>query len=345
VAAVNTQRLEVEHLEVSYHLKSGRVRALDDVSFTVEPGEILGIVGESGCGKSTLTSALMRLLPANGEITGGRIALGGRDITHVSSEEMRQLRGAELAMIFQDPLTSLNPVFQIGRMMIDAQKAHTRTLGSQRGHEMRTRAVAALAEVGIPDPSERIASYPHEFSGGMRQRIMIATALMLQPSILIADEPTSALDVTLEAQILALMRRLREAHGTTLLFVSHDLAVVSQLCDRVVVMYAGRVVEENDVVALFEEPRHPYTRALLASVPSYRRRGRELASIPGRVPSLADLPAGCKFVNRCPWAQGLCAEDEPRLASLDSGKVRCARWDPKSGYDTDSLPASASRRG
>lgn len=337
---MTTQRLEVEDLDVTYHIKGGPVRALSDVNFTVEPGEILGIVGESGCGKSTLTSALMRLLPTNGEISRGRILLGGRDITKIGSEEMRQLRGAELAMIFQDPLTSLNPVFQVGRMMTDAQKAHARTLGRQRPREMRARAVAALEEVGIPDPGDRIASYPHQFSGGMRQRIMIATALMLQPSILIADEPTSALDVTLEAQILALMRRLRDDHGTTLLFVSHDLGVVAQICDRVVVMYGGRVVEQNDVLSLFEEPRHPYTQALLASVPSYRHRGRELASIPGRVPSLADLPTGCKFVNRCRWAQAVCAGAEPPLISLEPGEVRCARWDPASGYDHEAAGVS-----
>jgi peptide/nickel transport system ATP-binding protein len=324
--------LQVEHLDVTYHVRGGRLPALSDVSLVAKPGEIVGVVGESGSGKSTLASALLRLLPANGELTGGRILLEGRDITTVSDEEMRQIRGAKVAMIFQDPLTSLNPVFQIGRLMVDAQRAHTGAARRVRTDELKARAVAALQEVGIPDARERIEDYPHQFSGGMRQRIMIATALMLRPSILIADEATSALDVTLEAQILELMQRLRTEHGTTILFVSHDLGVVSQVCDRVIVMYAGRVVEENDVVSLFANPRHPYTQALLASVPSYRRRDHALASIPGRVPGLANLPVGCKFANRCSARHAACEGAEPALVAIGSSSVRCAIWDPESGY-------------
>jgi oligopeptide/dipeptide ABC transporter ATP-binding protein len=332
VATVTEAVLDVRGLEVEYFMEDGKYTALHDVSLSVQPGEIVGIVGESGCGKSTLMSALMRLLPSNGRISTGHLRLQGRDITKASAEEMRKLRGSELAMIFQDPLTSLNPVLKIERLMLDAQKAHA---GKDRPHgrrDFRKRAVDALREVGIPDADERIGHYPHQFSGGMRQRIMIATALMLEPAVLIADEPTSALDVTLEAQILELMKRLRRDHGTAILFVSHDLGVVSQICDRVAVMYAGRIVEENDVVSIFEQPRHPYTRALLDSVPSFRHRGKPLAAIPGRVPSLAALPDGCKFSNRCPYVEPVCESSEPSLLDDDHGRVRCVLYDPASGY-------------
>jgi oligopeptide/dipeptide ABC transporter ATP-binding protein len=330
---VTAPLLEVQNLEVVYHRREGGVvKALHDVSFAVAPGEIVGIVGESGCGKSTLSSALMRLLPSNGEITGGRVLFKGRDIAGVGAEEMRRLRGAELAMIFQDPLTSLNPVFDIGTQMVDAQRAH-RVRGDRDQRQLRRRAVEALERVGIPDPGERIEDFPHQFSGGMRQRIMIATALTLEPDLLIADEATSALDVTLEAQIVELLMRLRDQGDRGMLFVSHDLGVVSQVCDRVLVMYAGRVVEEADVVSLFDRPLHPYTRALLATVPSYRRRGERLATIPGRVPDLAALPPGCKFANRCPAARQACLPEEPRFVPVDTGRVRCAIYDASSGYE------------
>ena len=291
--------LRVEGLDVCYHIRDGSLPALSDVSFEVQPGEIVGVVGESGCGKSTLSSALLRLLPPNGEITSGRILLNGRDLLGLSAEEMRQLRGSELVMIFQDPLTSLNPTFTIGTQMLDVQRAHV-PRGAANADALRRRAMEMLEQVGIPDVSDRMRDYPHQFSGGMRQRIMIATALMLKPALLIADEPTSALDVTLEAQILELLRRLRTTFGTAILFVSHDLGVIAQICDRVVVMYAGRAVEQADAISIFEHPRHPYTQALLAAIPSHRRRGDPLATIPGRVPSLSALPPGCKFVERCP---------------------------------------------
>jgi oligopeptide/dipeptide ABC transporter ATP-binding protein len=324
--------LEVEGLEVRYHVQSGALTALSDVSFRVAPGEILGVVGESGCGKSTLSSALLRLLPPNGEITAGSIHLKGRDLLQLSAEEMRRLRGSELVMIFQDPLTSLNPTFTIETQMIDVQRAHQARAGSG-GEALRLRAIELLEQVGIPDVTERLGDYPHQFSGGMRQRIMIATALMLEPALLIADEPTSALDVTLEAQIVELLRRLRETHGTAIIFISHDLGVVSQICDRVVVMYAGRAVEEGDVVSIFERPRHPYTQALLAAIPSHRRRGEPLATIPGRVPSLSALPPGCKFATRCPHVRTTCNEHEPELKPADGGQVRCFIYDPASGYE------------
>ncbi len=328
--------LEVEGVDVVYHTPEGPAQALRDIGFSVAPGEILGIVGESGCGKSTLSSALLRLLPPNGEITGGRIRLKGRDLLGESEEHMRGLRGRELAMIFQDPLTSLNPAFTVGTQLVDVQAAH-RTRRSDR-RAMRERAVEMLERVGIPDARERVDDYPHQFSGGMRQRIMIAMALMLEPALLIADEPTSALDVTLEAQILELLRLLRREHDTAILFISHDLGVIAQLCDRVVVMYAGHTVEEGDVASIYANPLHPYTQALLAAVPSRTHRGEWLATIPGRVPSLRALPPGCSFADRCPHAQEVCRLAVPRYFGIDGRRVRCAMHDTSSGFDRDAPP-------
>jgi oligopeptide/dipeptide ABC transporter ATP-binding protein len=331
-AAVNEHVLEVEGLDVVYHTRERTLQALADVSFAVRPGEIVGIVGESGCGKSTLSSALLGLLAANGEITGGRIELGGRDMRSLGEQELRRLRGPEIGMIFQDPLTSLNPTFTIGTQLVDAQHAHRTGRGRDRG-AMRRRAVEMLEQVGIPDAGERIDDFPHQFSGGMRQRIMIAMALMLEPALLIADEATSALDVTLEAQIVELLRQLRDERGTAILFVSHDLGVVAQLCDRVVVMYAGRAIEEGDVFSTFERPLHPYTQALLAAVPSRKYRGEHLATIPGRVPSLAALPPGCRFRDRCAHAQAVCRDPGPRYVAHEERRVRCVIYDPDSGWE------------
>jgi oligopeptide/dipeptide ABC transporter ATP-binding protein len=321
--------LEVDGLSVVYHTRRRPLEALHDVTVSVRPGEIVGIVGESGCGKSTLALALMGLLPPNGETRGGRIVYEGRDVLGLREEERRRLRGSGMAMIFQDPLTSLNPTFSIGTQLVDVQRAHRR--GERR--ELRQRASAMLEQVGIPDAASRLDDFPHEFSGGMRQRIMIAMALLLEPAIIIADEATSALDVTLEAQILALLRRLRDERGTAILFVSHDLGVVAQICDRVVVMYAGRTVEEGDVFSLYERPLHPYTQALLATVPSRARRGQRLDTIPGRVPSLSRLPPGCKFADRCEYAQPVNREREPRYVEYDDRRVRCNIYDPSSGYE------------
>ena len=324
--------LDVKALDVTYWKDDRPLRALQDVSFHVDPGEILGIVGESGCGKSTLSAALMRLLPQNGEITGGSICLGGRDIAALSPSELRDMRGREMAMIFQDPLTSLNPTFRVGTQLMDAQKAHLGSRRRGRDRELRHRAIETLTQVGIPDAGERIDRFPHEFSGGMRQRIMIALALLLEPALLIADEPTSALDVTLQAQILELLRGLQRERGTAIIFISHDLGVIAQLCDRVVVMYAGQAVEEGSVSALYERPLHPYTQALLAAVPSATNRGERLATIPGRVPSLADLPDGCRFADRCPYVQDVNRACVPRYVPADGRHVRCNIYDPESGY-------------
>jgi peptide/nickel transport system ATP-binding protein len=324
--------LTVAGLEVVYHLESGLVRAVDDLSFELQRGEILGVVGESGCGKSTLSAALLRLLSANGEITAGRIELSGRDLMAMNDAELRRLRGRDIAMIFQDPLTSLNPTFTVGAQLVAAQKAHTETADGGRA-VLRRRAIEVLTQVGMPDASERIDYYPHQFSGGMRQRIMIAMALLLKPDLLIADEATSALDVTLQAQILQLLRDLRQERGTSMVFISHDLGVINEICDRVIVMYAGRAVEEGEVSDVLHAPKHPYTQALLASVPTKERRGETLATIPGRVPSLAALPPGCTFADRCGYVQAVCREPGPTMIDLADRRVRCSIHDPGSAYD------------
>jgi oligopeptide/dipeptide ABC transporter ATP-binding protein len=329
--------LDVDGLEVAYYTREHTLKALHEVSFAVRPGEIVGVVGESGCGKSTVAAAILGLLPANGEITGGSLRFKGRELRGLRGEKARAIRGREIAMIFQDPLTSLNPTFTIGTQMRAASRAHREGRKLAR-RAIRRRAVEVLEQVGIPDAAERIDDFPHQFSGGMRQRIMIAMTLMLEPALLIADEPTSALDVTLEAQILELLKQLRADRGTALLFISHDLGVIAQICDRVVVMYAGRIVEEGDVVSIYEHPLHPYTQALLAAVPSHRYRGERLATIPGRVPSLTDLPAGCKFFNRCPYAQDISLLDEPRYVEVDGQRVRCDMYDVESGYDHNAKP-------
>jgi peptide/nickel transport system ATP-binding protein len=333
-ATVNEALLQVADLSVTYRARGARLQALSGVTFDVGASEIVGVVGESGCGKSTLAAGLLRLLPPNGEVSGGSIVLRGQNVQDFSSEGMRKLRGQELAMIFQDPMTSLNPTFSIGRQMIDVQRAHKRA-GSR---ELRRRAVEMLGQMGIPDAAERLGDYPHQFSGGMRQRIMIAMALLLEPALLIADEATSALDVTLEAQIVELLLRLREAHGTSILFVSHDLGVVSQLCDRVVVMYAGRAVEQGTRDEIFGNPRHPYTQALIAAVPSARLRGGRLATIPGQVPSLLALPLGCPFHPRCSDSRDACRVNAPRAITVAGGtRVLCHIYDPESAYQRDTV--------
>ncbi len=326
--------LRVEDLEVTYRLHGGRFAAVTNVSFDLAPGEILGVVGESGCGKSTLGLALLRLLPKNGEIAGGRILFAGRDLALLGREELRRVRGSGLAMIFQDPLTSFNPTLTVGAQLRDVLRAH----GRGRGRALRGRIVSMLEQVGIPDAADRVDRYPHELSGGMRQRAMIAMALLLEPAVLVADEPTSALDVTLQMQILELLSELRQTRGTAILFISHDLGVVSQICDRVVVMYAGRAVEESDIHSIFGAPQHPYTQALLAAIPSWRRRGEELGSIRGRVPRLLDLPPGCAFADRCPYAEAVCREQAPRYLGPPGRLVRCHIHDPDSGYARAATP-------
>jgi peptide/nickel transport system ATP-binding protein len=335
--------LSVQGLEIKYHTRQGVLTAIRNASFEVNRGEIVGIVGESGCGKSTVASALMRLLPPNGQITGGRLLFQGQDLRALDEESMRRLRGRDLSMIFQDPMTSLNPVFSIRQQMVDALRAHDSD--GKEGRSARERAIEMLDRVGIADAACRIEEFPHQFSGGMRQRIMIATALLSNPALLIADEPTSALDVTLEAQILELIGSLRQELGTAVLYITHDLGVVAQLCDRLIVMYAGNVVESGDIYDLFESPRHPYTQALLNSHPSYCLGEARLTTIPGRVPSLRDLPPGCKFAPRCTVAQPMCMVREPRYRDVQGQLVLCHAYEPDwTGAPPDQAVALAAQK-
>lgn len=316
-----TPLLEVEGVSVEYDVADGRrVTALAGVDLRIDEGEIVGIIGESGCGKSTLAGAIMRLLPTNSRVSGGHILFAGRDLTSLSDAEMRQVRGGEIAMVFQDPLTSLNPSFRVGTQMLDIARAH---LPSTARAHLREGAVAVLGEVGLSDVDARLRAYPYQCSGGMRQRILIATGLQLRPKLLIADEITSALDVTLERQIVELLRKLRDDHGTAIAFICHDLGVVASMTDRVAIMYAGRVVEEGPTRAVFSHPRHPYTLALLGSAPSYKLRRLGLIRIPGRVAAFADEVKGCAFADRCPLAQDVCRQVDPPLVQIGESLSRC----------------------
>jgi peptide/nickel transport system ATP-binding protein len=316
-------------LEIKYHTRQATLTAVRNVNFKVERGQIVGLVGESGCGKSTIASAIMRLLPPNGQISRGQMLLNGRDLCGMTEDEMRSVRGREISMIFQDPMTSLNPVFSIEDQMVDIIQAHPPQDHQISRGEARERAVKMLNRVGIPDAIERIRNYPHQFSGGMRQRIMIASALQSNPALLIADEPTSALDVTLEAQITDLIRKLRDELQTSILYITHDLGIVAQLCDEVIVLYAGNIVETGDIFSVFHAPLHPYTRALLHSHPAHQAQVERLVTIRGRVPSLKDLPAGCKFAPRCDLAQARCFSDEPCALPMDSQTVACHAYAPQ----------------
>lgn len=338
--------LRVADLEVKYHTRNGTLMAIRHFSFSVNPGEIVGIVGESGCGKSTVASALMRLLPQNGEITSGQLLLKSQDLRHLNDEQMRRIRGSEMSMIFQDPMTSLNPVYSIEQQMVDVILAHSSDGRAMGKREASAYAVQMLDRVGIPDAVRRIKDFPHQFSGGMRQRIMIATALLSNPALLIADEPTSALDVTLEAQINDLIRTLRDERGTAILYITHNLGVVAQLCDHVLVLYAGSVVESGAVHRIFKAPLHPYTRALLNSHPSRDNQLARLTTIRGRVPNLKDLPVGCKFAPRCDLAQEICFEQEPKLLHVQGQDVLCHIYDPAWKWETSvpTQPVPVSRR-
>ncbi len=321
--------LQVRDLEVKYHTREGILTAIRGANFEIHKGEIVGFVGESGCGKSTIASAVMRLLPPNGEISNGKILLNGEDLTRLNMEQMRRYRGRDMSMIFQDAMTSLNPVFSIEQQMVEAQRAHSPASRKRSERDLCRTAVEMLDRVGIPDATERIKEYPHQFSGGMRQRIMIAMALLCNSNLLVADEPTSALDVTLEAQILELIFGLRDELGTAILYITHDLGVIAQICDRVIVMYAGNIAEAGDVYRTFEQPKHPYTQALLQSHPSHRKHAHYLRTIPGVVPSLRDLPTGCKFAPRCELAQDLCHEIEPAYWNVDGQSVLCHVYSPE----------------
>ncbi|WP_127143904.1 ABC transporter ATP-binding protein [Pelagibacterium montanilacus] len=319
--------LEVEDLKVHFDTDDGTVRAVDGVSFHIDKGETLGVVGESGSGKSVTSLAIMRLLsmpPAR--FAGGAIRLDGEDLIAKSEPEMRKVRGNDVAMIFQEPMTSLNPVHMVGNQIAEVVMLHRR----QSRDEAWSRAIEMLELVGIPEPARRARNYPHEMSGGMRQRVMIAMALACDPKLLIADEPTTALDVTIQAQILDLMRRLQKEIGMSILFITHDLGVIAEIADRVVVMYAGRAVEEAAVADIFASPRMPYTMGLLDSIPRLGASGLDrqpLHAIPGNVPNPLRLPPGCAFDPRCRYRAEICAAGEPRLEDAGGGHmVRCVRW-------------------
>jgi oligopeptide/dipeptide ABC transporter ATP-binding protein len=314
--------LEVEDLRTVFHTEDGVVQAVDGVSFQVEAGKILGIVGESGCGKSVSAMSVMRLIPdPPGRIEGGRVLWKGRDLLTIDADEMPQIRGSEIAMIFQDPMTSLNPVFTIGKQLGEVLDKRF----GLRDDAAAERMIEVLGHVGIADAAQRLSQYPHELSGGMKQRIMIAMALMCQPDLLIADEPTTALDVTVQAQILQLMKQLQQEFGTALVLITHDMGVVAETCDSVVVMYAGKVVESCDVYELFAGPRHPYTRGLLDSIlrPG-RSKDTPVPTIEGVVPSLLDPPVGCRFADRCARVAETCRQQAPSLSTIgEDHRVAC----------------------
>jgi peptide/nickel transport system ATP-binding protein len=312
--------LQVENLRTHFFTRAGVVKAVDDVSFSVAKGKVLGLVGESGSGKTVTGFSIIGLVDPPGRIAGGRILFQGTDLAHKSEEEMRAIRGNRIAMIFQDPMMTLNPVLRIDTQMIETVQAHAKVSHD----EARQRARDALGQVGIPSPDERLKSYPHQFSGGMRQRVAIAIALLHKPDLIIADEPTTALDVTIQGQILFEVQKLCRDFGTSLIWITHDLSVVAGLADDICVMYAGKVVEQGAVDAVLDAPAHPYTHGLLGSVPSRNARGKPLLQIPGMTPSLLNLPAGCAFRGRCPRADAACTA-EPLMAPPPFGADRAHR--------------------
>jgi peptide/nickel transport system ATP-binding protein len=303
-----TEVLSVRNLDLGFQTKSGFISALSGVDLAIREREIVGVVGESGCGKSLTALSIMGLLPESiTHIAGGSISFRGKNLLDMSAHERRLMRGRDMTMIFQEPMTSLNPIMTVGQQIIEAISLH---LG-MRGAAARDRALDVLDKVGIPRSRNLLEEYPHQLSGGMRQRVMIAMALSCNPSLLIADEPTTALDVTIQGQILDLLLKVRDDFGTAILFITHDLGVVSEICDRVVVMYAGRVVETGNASDVLADPQHPYTRGLMRSVPSLDHPVERLATIPGTVPALFDMPTGCRFRSRCPLQQEICKEDPP----------------------------------
>jgi peptide/nickel transport system ATP-binding protein/oligopeptide transport system ATP-binding protein len=312
-------------LRVHFHTLEGTVKAVNGVSFALNKGETLGLVGESGCGKSVTALTILRLLPSPpGRIAGGQVLLHGENLVAALNERMRQVRGGQISMIFQEPMTSLNPVFTIGHQIAETFRIHQ----DLEGQAAKDATLDVLHKVQIPSPEKRIKEYPHQLSGGMRQRVMISMALACNPEILIADEPTTALDVTIQAQILDLMLALREELGTAVLMITHDLGVIAETAQRVVVFYAGKVMENGDVRTIFKNPFHPYTIGLLNSVPRLGLRSKQgknrLNEIPGIVPSMFDLPEGCLFAPRCRWSQEICLKEDPKLKTLKPGhQVRC----------------------
>ncbi len=313
--------LQVEDLKTSFFTSAGEVEAVRGVSFTVHKGEILGIVGESGSGKSVTSMSLLRLLADTARIKSGRVMFEGTDLAKISMKKLREIRGSKIAMVFQDPMSSLNPLIPVGRQVSEMMHIHH---PEWKAEELQARTLQLFKDVRIPEPEKRLKSFPHEFSGGMRQRVMIAMALANHPDLLIADEPTTALDVTIQHQILKQMRSLQREYGTSIMFITHDLGVVAELCDRVVVMYGGLVMEQADIRDLFANPLHPYTMGLLASIPGlHKDKTERLQSIPGSPPDMTRPPKGCPFASRCPYARNICADACPPFVEIGNRCARC----------------------
>ena len=312
--------LDVKNLRTEFHTDKGKLVAVNDVSFYVGKEEIVGLVGESGSGKSVTSLSILRLLPEQGNIAAGEILLENKDLLKMNKNEIKKIRGGDIAMIFQDPMSSLNPVLKIGKQLMECTKLHLKYSNSQA----REHAINMIKRVGIPVPEDIMGRYPHQLSGGMSQRIMIAMAMSCNPKVLIADEPTTALDVTIQAQVMELMMELKEKTKIGILLITHDLGVVAEMCDRVMVMYCGRIVEMADVLTLFSNPLHPYTKGLVASVPKIGKNTDELPYIAGRVPDLSQMPIGCKFAPRCSEAIEKCHSEEPELINVDDNRqCRC----------------------
>ncbi len=314
-----TALLEVQELSVEFPTRRGVLHALDRVSLSIAPGEILGVVGESGAGKSLTGAAIIGLLEPPGRVSGGQVLLDGRRIDTLPPDQMRRVRGRQIGAVFQDPLTTLNPLYTVGRQLVETMQIH---LGLS-DRDARARAVKWLQDVGIPGAAERIGAYPHEFSGGMRQRVVIALALCAEPKLVIADEPTTALDVSIQAQVIALLRGLAREHGTAIMLVTHDMGVIAETCDRVAVMYAGRVVEIGSVGAVVHRPAHPYTEGLMASIPTLRARVDRLAQIDGAMPRLNAMPSGCPYNPRCPKVFDRCRVERPELMPAKESVAAC----------------------
>jgi len=312
--------LEVKNLRVEFPSRRGTLLALDDISFSIAPGEILGVVGESGAGKSLTGAAIIGLLEPPGRIAGGQVLLAGQRIDNLPYEAMRKIRGRQIGAIFQDPLTSLNPLYTIGRQLIETIQTHLPV----SEEEARARAIKLLQETGIPAAEARIDQYPHQFSGGMRQRVVIAPALAAEPKLIVADEPTTALDVSIQAQIISLLKRLCKEHGAAVMLVTHDMGVIAETCDRVAVMYAGRVAEVGPVADVIHRPSHPYTVGLMGSIPAMDEERERLAQIDGAMPRLNAIPKGCAYNPRCPKVFDRCRNERPEL--MDAGATRAACW-------------------
>jgi len=345
----NTPLLEVNKLNSVFPSNGKLVRAVNDVSFKLNEGEILGIVGESGCGKSTLLLSLLRLIRYPGKVESGQIRFRGNDLLQMDNNQIRKMRGKEISMIFQDPLSTLNPAFTVGEQIRESLRLHNIVKGGgapwpfdgARRDQEKQRVLQIMDEVGIPSPMDRYASYPHQFSGGMQQRTLIAIALACNPKLLLADEPTTALDVTIQAQIMNLMKQINQEHGTAIILVTHDLGLASEFCDRIAVMYAGRVVEQGTVDEIVESPQHPYTQGLLNCRPRIGEREQTIRPIPGNVPSLANLPNGCAFASRCQSVQDDCSEGPVPLFETDPGHFnRClltSNFNRHSDWNWDSV--------